>query len=310
VAPPEPASQVEEVVLDVPAQTESLPGRREPDESPGLERAVEEAALDGSVREDELERARMRFEPESEMAGAASEDLEPTRETSDLGIEMAIETDREGDRARPRRSKSTGSLLALLVLLAAGVAAVLFLRRGGPAEPVATAAVTPVSSPTPVAESAPSPPAASAAPAQPSAAAGVSVSPPLSGTRRPTAPPTRPTASPRPTSPPVRRSASQASRASWLDRAARDQKRATADRQARFAIQLELACEVPSLVEAWRHDRPAGTMWLLTTSFQGRTCFRVLWGRYSSREAARQALAAAPSFFSTPRNHPMVVAIR
>ncbi len=51
-------------------------------------------------------------------------------------------------------------------------------------------------------------------------------------------------------------------------------------------------------------------MWVVTTPFRGKTCFRVLWGRYPSREAAEAALAGAPAFFSTPRNHPMVVAIR
>jgi len=80
--------------------------------------------------------------------------------------------------------------------------------------------------------------------------------------------------------------------------------------KARFAVQLELACEVPSLADAFQHDRPAGSMWLLATPYQGRTCFRVLWGRYSSREEASRGLARAPSFFSTPRNHPAVVPVR
>jgi hypothetical protein len=74
-------------------------------------------------------------------------------------------------------------------------------------------------------------------------------------------------------------------------------------------VQLELACEVPSLSEAFAHDRPAGSMWLAPTSFRGRTCFRVLWGRYPTREAAESGLAGAPRFFSTPRNRPMVVPI-
>ena len=77
-----------------------------------------------------------------------------------------------------------------------------------------------------------------------------------------------------------------------------------------ITIQLELACEIPSLVDAWKHDRPAGTMWVLTTPYNGQTCFRVLWGRYPTREAARRALSGVPRFFSTPRNHPVVTAIR
>ncbi len=77
-----------------------------------------------------------------------------------------------------------------------------------------------------------------------------------------------------------------------------------------FAIQLELACEVPSLAEAWKHDQPAGSMWLLVTPHGGRDCFRVLWGRYRTREAAIQAKAGIPSFFVTPSNRPAVVAVR
>ncbi|MFY9551626.1 MAG: hypothetical protein WAU32_10785, partial [Thermoanaerobaculia bacterium] len=92
--------------------------------------------------------------------------------------------------------------------------------------------------------------------------------------------------------------------------AARDQKRLAADPKARFAVQLELACEIGSLVDAWKRDRPAGSMWLLTTDYQGRTCFRVLWGRYPTREAAQRALARTPGFFSTRRNRPAVVAVR
>jgi septal ring-binding cell division protein DamX len=112
-----------------------------------------------------------------------------------------------------------------------------------------------------------------------------------------------------PTTPAVRESAREGSRAYWLDRAARDRKRAGANPKARFAIQLELACEIGSLVDAWKHDQPAGTMWLLDTPFQGRTCFRVLWGRYPNRDAARRALSSVPAFFATPRNRPIVTAI-
>jgi hypothetical protein len=51
-------------------------------------------------------------------------------------------------------------------------------------------------------------------------------------------------------------------------------------------------------------------MWVVTTSFRGKNCFRVLWGRYSTREAAERALPGAPAFFSTQRNRPMAVPIR
>jgi septal ring-binding cell division protein DamX len=128
----------------------------------------------------------------------------------------------------------------------------------------------------------------------------------------------RPTAAaPRPTLPaaapraaPAEREVPTANKQAWLDRAARDRQRAAADRRSHYTIQLELACEVSTLLDAWKYDRPAGTLWVLTTPFDGKTCFRVLWGRYPSREAARRALSGVPSFFSTGGNRPVVTAIR
>src|SRR4029453_19199390 len=109
---------------------------------------------------------------------------------------------------------------------------------------------------------------------------------------------------------PPERDVPAANRQAWLDRAARDLQRATDDRKSQFTIQLELACEVPTLVDAWKHDRPAGTMWVLTTPYEGKTCFRVLWGRYPTKEGARRALSGIPPFFSSGRNRPVVTAIR
>ena len=100
------------------------------------------------------------------------------------------------------------------------------------------------------------------------------------------------------------------SRQGWTAKADRDEKSASSDPNARFAVQLELACEIPSLTEAFAHDQPPGSMWVVKTSYRGRTCFRVLWGRYTDRESAERGLSAAPSFFSTSRNHPMVVPVR
>jgi len=78
----------------------------------------------------------------------------------------------------------------------------------------------------------------------------------------------------------------------------------------RYAVQLELACELPTLEKAWAWDKPPGTMWLLTTSYRGRTCFRVLWGWFGGLPEAREAKARVPEFFLGPGNRPMVVAVR
>jgi septal ring-binding cell division protein DamX len=95
-----------------------------------------------------------------------------------------------------------------------------------------------------------------------------------------------------------------------MDRAARDRQRVTGDRKAHFTIQLELACEISTLADAWKYDRPAGTLWVLTTPYEGKTCFRVLWGRYATKDAARRALSGVPAFFSAAHNRPVVTAIR
>ena len=51
-------------------------------------------------------------------------------------------------------------------------------------------------------------------------------------------------------------------------------------------------------------------MWVMATPYQGRSCFRVLWGRYPTIEAARRGVGGAPRFFSTPKNKPAVTAVR
>jgi len=231
-----------------------------------------------------------------------------------------------GSLERPRH-RSSGTLFMFLGMLVAATAAVLYWRSRGPADvgegqPLAVAAASP--SPTSPQTSMETPVAAR----PPAPAISVATAPITAPTRvptgtvvpsaRPTAPPARPMATQAPRSPaatPAPRSpaAAQArpqSRQGWSAKADRDEKSASSDPSARFAVQLELACEIPSLTEAFAHDQPAGTMWVVKTSYRGRTCFRVLWGRYPDREAAERGLSAAPAFFSTSRNHPMVVPVR
>jgi septal ring-binding cell division protein DamX len=181
------------------------------------------------------------------------------------------------------------------------VGALLYWRSRGPAAPGPASPLVAASTPTADAPEWTVPTAPRPAPAAVAKAAPAPATPP------PAAPTARSaTAAPTPSKPPV----APGGRQKWLDRAARDRRKADGDRRARFTIQLELVCQEESLSDAWRHDRPSGTMWLLTTPFQGKTCFRVLWGRYPTREAAQRALSRAPAFFSTPRNRPLVVPIR
>ena len=207
----------------------------------------------------------------------------------------------------------------LLILLAAGVAALLVLRSREPSGTSRPALPGPAVDPSPSAVQSPSPVAAPAIPVLPTA---VPVIPTSAPTPAPTAtvpappspaptfvpPPTavvaRPTPAGRRPRPAV--SGTPRSREDWLALAERDRGRLASDPGARFTIQLELVCELPSVDEAWVYDR-RGAMWLLTAEHQGRTCFRVFWGRYRTLEEARAAKSSVPPFFFTPTNRPVVV---
>lgn len=135
-------------------------------------------------------------------------------------------------------------------------------------------------------------------------------------TRAPTRPePTRPTAParvPPPTAPPAAVAATRGelTRADWIRRAERDKRSVAKRRDVRYSVQLELACELPTLENALNWDRPPGTIWLVTSSYRGRTCLRVLWGRYGSLAEARAAKTRVPEFFTAPGNRPTVVSVR
>jgi hypothetical protein len=126
-----------------------------------------------------------------------------------------------------------------------------------------------------------------------------------------TKPPTRPpAATPVPTPQPAISGTGEAARREWIRRAESDRQALSRRPNARYAVQLELACEIETLEKAWAWDKPAGTMWLLTTQYRGRTCFRVLWGRYATLSQAQAARAKIPSFFVVPGNRPVAVSVR
>ena len=124
-------------------------------------------------------------------------------------------------------------------------------------------------------------------------------------------PPTRaPAATPAPTPQPAISGTGEGARGEWIRRAERDRQALSKRSSARYAVQLELACEIETLEKAWAWDKPAGTMWLLTTPYRGRTCFRVLWGHYATLAQAQAARAKIPSFFVVPGNRPVAVSVR
>lgn len=78
----------------------------------------------------------------------------------------------------------------------------------------------------------------------------------------------------------------------------------------RFTVQLEIACEPETLRKAYAQDRSGREIWITPYTFRGRRCYRVLWGKFASREAARDAASEVPKIFREGRNRPAVVALR
>jgi uncharacterized protein DUF4388 len=312
-AEPEPEAEAATRALEQPAQ---------PRETPAFEPA--------RLPSDLIPEA---FEPPIEAESAGEELEHPPAAAPDITL---------GAEGKRSSGVLLGSLLAVLVL---AVLALLIVRsRGGPRPrpsgpvPQATAQENPVFPPPETAvplgarkrvsaRSTPlSPPAAAAATrtaTPPPAATSTRAAPTSSPTRVPTRPepsksPTKLPTRPEPTRPPAVRptpqppvpAAGALSRDDWLRRAEQHRQSLSKQPGVRYAIQLELACEVPTVERAWNWDRPSRTMWVLATPYRGRTCFRVLWGRFRSLEEAKAAKVRVPAFFTDGRNRPVVVSVR
>lgn len=266
------------------------------------ESGAEAEAFDSSLEEE----PRPEGEPETSWPTAAPDrwDAGPS-EPLDRPLAEEAPVRSEGGNGGSRRPLPWVVIGILVVLLAAVAATILWRSRPATRESASLAIGRVAKSPTSVPTAPPPPPAAVATVAPTLPAARPSPAP----SARPRRTPSAPAATPAPVRPAVSASAGE-DRAAWVDRARKDAKRLEGERKTRYAIQLELACETGSLVQAWTHDRPAGTMWLLTTTHGDKQCFRVLWGRYGSIAEARRAKAGIPGFFVTSTNHPAVVAVR
>ncbi len=251
-------------------------------------------------------------------AGAPAGDGQEGRNTGgDPLYEPLPEAGEAAPGERSRRQSGVGPLVWVIVGLGVLTGAVLFLRSraaapGTGGEPTPAPAAT--SEPAPTSAPAAAPASTAAPPAVTSASPAHSAAAPAPGKGRPPASTgraadTSPRTSADSASPPAPAAAASAGRSEWVARAAHDLARLKREKGARYAVQLELACEVPSLSQAWKHDRPAGSMWLLANRHGSRDCFRVLWGRYRTLDAARKAKSGIPAFFSTPSNHPAIVSV-
>ena len=343
------AAEPEPVDAEIEREADELESEAAPDDEEEIVEDTEETApaSEGPTEldaEPDWEDASASEEPEASLGGgegAPETRVEPDLEAVSFGRPTGIAgeaglADLDGGRAaeeaapldpaagvgiseRPERRRVSPFLWVLAgLLLTVGVVLLVRSRSANAPEnvaaaaaatplPEATVAAAPTSAPAAEPSPIPAPPTAAptAAPPPPTAAPRPRPAPPASGAAAKPAPATGSKAAP--SSPAA--TGNRESRQYWTDRAAHDAERLAADHKTKYAVQLELACEVSSLVEAFQHDR-GGNMWVLAATHQDRTCFRVLWGRYASIEAAKRGLGGAPKFFSTPKNRPAVTGVR
>jgi hypothetical protein len=60
-----------------------------------------------------------------------------------------------------------------------------------------------------------------------------------------------------------------------------------------YTVQFELVCETSSITKAMNAGR--STVWWVPVTYRGRPCYRVFWGRFSTREEALKAAADIPA---------------
>jgi len=75
----------------------------------------------------------------------------------------------------------------------------------------------------------------------------------------------------------------------------------------RFTIQLMIACEAETLQTVRAHSGERGSVYVLPYTLKDRSCYRVCWGNYPTKEAAGAAIAELPPPFAAAGVHPAVV---
>lgn len=60
-----------------------------------------------------------------------------------------------------------------------------------------------------------------------------------------------------------------------------------------YTIQFELVCEPASIAKALKAG--GNSVWFVPTSYRGRSCYRVFWGRYDTKAAADKAVGEIPA---------------
>ncbi len=127
------------------------------------------------------------------------------------------------------------------------------------------------------------------------------VSAPLTVTTPPPAPVATATTSTSPSQPlPVVKPRAGAAPAANGSRARYDEmaRLYAANPQGNFTVQIQILCEPSNLDKAIRDG--GDSVWFLPQPIGARSCYRVFWGRYNTREEAQRALANVPAGLRDP----------
>jgi len=80
-----------------------------------------------------------------------------------------------------------------------------------------------------------------------------------------------------------------------------------AGRAGQYTIQLLTACQDDTVRRAVQSSRGSADLFILSTRLEGRDCYRVFWGKYSTATRAREALRRdVPSSFLQERSQPRI----
>jgi septal ring-binding cell division protein DamX len=77
-----------------------------------------------------------------------------------------------------------------------------------------------------------------------------------------------------------------------------------AQKSGNYTLQFELVCETASVTRAISEG--GGKIWFVPTTYRGRPCYRVFWGRFDSSAEAKAASAELPASLGSA---PVVVKI-
>jgi septal ring-binding cell division protein DamX len=64
-----------------------------------------------------------------------------------------------------------------------------------------------------------------------------------------------------------------------------------------FTVQIQILCDASNVEKLMRSG---GEVWFVPQTIGARSCYRVFWGRYNTRDQAQQAVAQIPADIRDP----------